>query len=140
MLIGIAPAGSGQTEYDLVHSGGSPDSIMAPMADGGQGEGGVLGFDTKAGAKPTRVLRDDLRLRLCERIERHSRLAFSDTPHPRLRESSRLTRGPSGYRIFSRRFVKSFPALASGFEIETEPRVHALELRMPVAEAGNQVH
>jgi len=40
----------------------------------------------------------------------------------------------SGYRIFSRRFVKSFPALASGFEIETSFTVHALELRMPVAE------
>jgi len=40
----------------------------------------------------------------------------------------------SGYRAFSRRFVKSFPALAQGFEIETELTVHALELRMPVAE------
>ncbi|PJX13598.1 glycosyl transferase [Halomonas sp. 141] len=40
----------------------------------------------------------------------------------------------SGYRIFSRRFVKSFPALAQGFEIETELTVHALELRMPCAE------
>ena len=40
----------------------------------------------------------------------------------------------SGYRVFSRRFVKSFPALARGFEIETELTVHALELRMPIAE------
>jgi glycosyltransferase involved in cell wall biosynthesis len=40
----------------------------------------------------------------------------------------------SGYRVFSRRFVKSFPALASGFETETELTVHALELRMGVAE------
>ena len=40
----------------------------------------------------------------------------------------------SGYRVFSRRFVKSFPALSDGFEIETELTVHALELRMPVAE------
>jgi len=40
----------------------------------------------------------------------------------------------SGYRAFSRRFVKSFPALAPGFEIETELTVHALELRVPVAE------
>jgi hypothetical protein len=40
----------------------------------------------------------------------------------------------SGYRVFSRRFVKSFPILSSGFEIETEISVHALELRMPVAE------
>jgi glycosyltransferase involved in cell wall biosynthesis len=40
----------------------------------------------------------------------------------------------SGYRIFSRRFVKSFPALSSGFEIETELTIHALELGMPVGE------
>jgi len=40
----------------------------------------------------------------------------------------------SGYRVFSRRFVKSFPALATGFETETEYTVHALELRMPMAE------
>ncbi|MEO7240345.1 MAG: glycosyltransferase [Sphingomicrobium sp.] len=40
----------------------------------------------------------------------------------------------SGFRIFSRRFVKSFPVLSSGFEIETEMSVHALELRMPVGE------
>ncbi len=40
----------------------------------------------------------------------------------------------SGYRIFSRRFVKSFPALAGGFETETEFTVHALQLRMPAGE------
>lgn len=40
----------------------------------------------------------------------------------------------SGYRVFSRRFVKSFPALSSGFETETEFTVHALELGMPVDE------
>ncbi|WP_407354312.1 glycosyltransferase family 2 protein [Luteimonas sp. R10] len=40
----------------------------------------------------------------------------------------------SGYRGFSRRFVKSFPGQSSGFEIETELTVHALELHMPVAE------
>ncbi len=40
----------------------------------------------------------------------------------------------SGYRIFSRRFVKSFPVLSVGFEIETEISVHALELKMPTAE------
>lgn len=42
----------------------------------------------------------------------------------------------SGYRVFSRRFVKSFPALSSGFEIETELTIHALELAMPVAEVA----
>lgn len=40
----------------------------------------------------------------------------------------------SGYRIFSRRFVKSFPALSTGFEIETEITIHALALTLPCAE------
>jgi len=40
----------------------------------------------------------------------------------------------SGYRVFSRRFVKSFPVLSDGFEIETELTVHSLELSLPVAE------
>lgn len=40
----------------------------------------------------------------------------------------------SGYRVFSRRFVKSFPALSTGFEIETEMSVHAIHLRLPTAE------
>lgn len=42
----------------------------------------------------------------------------------------------SGYRVFSRRFVKSFPAMSRGFEIETELTIHALELRMPYAEVA----
>ncbi|MFC0677564.1 glycosyltransferase [Lysobacter korlensis] len=40
----------------------------------------------------------------------------------------------SGYRAFSRRYAKSFPAHSAGFDIETELAVHALQLRMPVAE------
>ena len=40
----------------------------------------------------------------------------------------------SGYRVFSRRFVKSFPVLSTGFEIETELTVHALQMHMPVGE------
>ncbi len=40
----------------------------------------------------------------------------------------------SGYRAFSRRFVKSFPAVSGGFEIETEMSVHASQLRIPTAE------
>jgi len=47
---------------------------------------------------------------------------------------NRFTDILSGYRAFSRRFVKSFPALSNGFEIETELTVHALELRMPIGE------
>jgi hypothetical protein len=42
----------------------------------------------------------------------------------------------SGYRAFSRRFVKSFPVLSGGFEIETELTIHALELELPVAEVS----
>jgi glycosyltransferase involved in cell wall biosynthesis len=42
----------------------------------------------------------------------------------------------SGYRVFSRRFVKSFPILSGGFEIETELTVHALELELPVGEVA----
>jgi hypothetical protein len=42
----------------------------------------------------------------------------------------------SGYRVMSRRYVKSFPALSAGFETETELTVHALELRMPIAEVA----
>src|SRR3954471_23777435 len=42
----------------------------------------------------------------------------------------------SGYRAFSRRFVKSFPVLSGGFEIETELTIHALELELPVGEVS----
>ena len=44
----------------------------------------------------------------------------------------------SGYRTFSRRFVKSFPALSAGFETETELTVHALTLNLPIAEVETQ--
>ena len=40
----------------------------------------------------------------------------------------------SGYRVLSRRFVKSFPAMSEGFEIETEISVHASQLRLPISE------
>lgn len=49
---------------------------------------------------------------------------------------NRFTDMLSGYRVMSRRFVKSFPALSSGFEIETELTVHALQVRVPIAEAA----
>jgi glycosyltransferase involved in cell wall biosynthesis len=47
---------------------------------------------------------------------------------------NRFTDMLSGYRVMSRRYVKSFPALSGGFETETELTVHALELRMPISE------
>jgi glycosyltransferase involved in cell wall biosynthesis len=50
----------------------------------------------------------------------------------------RLTDMLSGYRVMSRRLVKSFPALSGGFEIETELVVHALQLRVPVGEVATQ--
>src|SRR5262249_58156292 len=40
----------------------------------------------------------------------------------------------SGYKAFGRRFVKTFPAMSHGFEIETELMIHCLDLRLPVAE------
>jgi hypothetical protein len=46
----------------------------------------------------------------------------------------RVTDMLSGYRVFSRRFVKSFPALSGGFETETEFTVHALDLGLPIGE------
>jgi hypothetical protein len=51
---------------------------------------------------------------------------------------NRVTDMLSGYRAFSRRFVKSFPALSAGFETETELTVHALELDMPVGEVKTE--
>ncbi len=47
---------------------------------------------------------------------------------------ARVTDMLSGYRVFSRRFVKTFPALSGGFETETELTVHALQLAMPLGE------
>ena len=51
---------------------------------------------------------------------------------------NRLSDLLSGYRVFSRRFVKSFPALSEGFEIETELSIHALQLRMPLSEVATR--
>jgi GT2 family glycosyltransferase len=48
--------------------------------------------------------------------------------------ASKYTDMLSGYRVFSRRFVKSLPVLSNGFEIETEFTIHALDLGLPVAE------
>ena len=53
-----------------------------------------------------------------------SRILFGEQPSDLL----------SGYRVMSRRFIKSFPAVSSGFEIETELTLHALSLNIPTAE------
>lgn len=44
----------------------------------------------------------------------------------------------SGYRVFSRRYAKSFPCHSHGFEIETELTIHALELRMRIGEVSTK--
>ena len=51
---------------------------------------------------------------------------------------SRVSDMLSGYRVLSRRFVKSFPALSTGFEIETELTVHALSLNIPLGEIPSE--
>ena len=56
----------------------------------------------------------------------------------RLLFEDRFTDVLSGYRVFSRRFVKSFPALARGFDIEVELTIHTLELRLPIDEVPTQ--
>jgi len=89
-----------------------------------------------------RMLRDDLDMVNCARLPAED---FAYRPGHRLGNrvltglvarvfGNRLSDMLSGYRALSRRFVKSFPALSTGFEIETEITVHALELRLPIAE------
>jgi glycosyltransferase involved in cell wall biosynthesis len=77
----------------------------------------------------TRVDRDPAAFRLGHRLG--NRLLTAFVAHVFGRSISDML---SGYRVFSRRFVKSFPVLSGGFEIETELTVHALELELPVGE------
>jgi glycosyltransferase involved in cell wall biosynthesis len=100
-------------------------------------------YDAAAAPKLVdQMLRDDLDMVNCARIP-----VDSAVYRPGHRLGNRLLTGLvarvfgnqlsdmlSGYRALSRRFVKSFPALSTGFEIETEITVHALELRVPIAE------
>jgi glycosyltransferase involved in cell wall biosynthesis len=95
-----------------------------------------------AGALITRLLEDRLDMVVAARVQQDA--AAYRLGH---RAGNRLLTGfvasvfgarftdiLSGYRVFSRRFVKSFPVLSRGFEIETELTVHALELDLPVTE------
>jgi glycosyltransferase involved in cell wall biosynthesis len=84
---------------------------------------GVRSSDTKAAYRPGHRLGNVILTEILSRIFGRS---FNDIL--------------SGYRVFSRRFVKSFPALSEGFEIETEISIHALELHMPVAEVMTTYH
>jgi hypothetical protein len=97
---------------------------------------------TVAGGLVERLLRDGLDMVNCARVQ-----TIQGVYRPGHRLGNRVLTGLvahvfgkrlgdmlSGYRAMSRRFVKSFPALSAGFEIETEITVHALDLRAPIAE------
>lgn len=104
----------GDDTYDAASSG----KLVAALRDGG--------LDMIVG---TRSASSDLAYRPGHKFGNRAltkivRLIFGD----------RISDMLSGYRVFSRRFVKSFPALTEGFEIETELTIHALELRMPIGE------
>lgn len=106
----------------------------------------VDGDDTYDASRAPNLIEDLLEHRLD--MVNAARVPVADTAYrPGHREGNALFAGVvrlvfgdrirdllSGYRVLSRRFVKSFPALSTGFEIETELTVHALELRMPVME------
>ena len=113
------------------------DADVYVMADGD------LTYDPKAAPKMVRMLIDE-RLDMVVGTRQHeAKEAYRGGHVIGNRLFTRLLSGLfgrsftdifSGYRVFSRRFVKSFPVLSEGFEIETEMSVHALELRMPVGE------
>jgi len=98
----------------------------------------------EAGQMIERLIRERLDMVVGARIDKHADAATYRRGHRfgnlMLTSAVRSVFGGaftdmlSGYRVFSRRYVKSFPALASGFEIETELTVHALEQRMEYAE------
>jgi len=95
-----------------------------------------------ANAMIARLLADRLDMVVASRVDREKAAyrAGHRTGNRMLTTFVAVTFGPtfkdmlSGYRVFSRRFVKSFPLLSSGFEIETELTIHALELGLAVAE------
>jgi glycosyltransferase involved in cell wall biosynthesis len=95
-----------------------------------------------AGAMVGRLIDDGLDMLVAQRIDQEeaayrlghragNRLLSGFTANAFGRSVSDML---SGYRVFSRRFVKSFPVLSGGFEIETELTVHALELGLPAGE------
>jgi glycosyltransferase involved in cell wall biosynthesis len=97
---------------------------------------------SRAGALIERLSEDDADMVVAARIgahDKHARRghAFGNRLFNRIYTTTfgrEFTDIFSGYRAFSRRFVKSFPAVSAGFEIETELSVHASQLRLPVAE------
>ena len=113
------------------------DADVYVMADGD------LTYDPKAAPEMVRMLVDDELEMVVGTRQHEAKEAYRGGHVIGNRLFTRLLAGLfgrsftdifSGYRVFSRRFVKSFPVLSEGFEIETEMSVHALELRMPVGE------
>jgi len=104
---------------DATYDAPSAPALISELIDGG--------IDMVVGA---RVSQDDAAYRRGHQFGNRALTAFVATVFGKdMRDML------SGYRVLSRRFVKSFPALSSGFEIETELTVHALELDMPIMEA-----
>ena len=103
---------------DATYDAASAPRLIAALAEGG--------FDMVVGS---RVTAEDLAYRRGHQIGNRILTGFVASVF-----GTGLRDMLSGYRIFSRRFVKSFPALSSGFEIETELTIHALELELPTAE------
>ena len=102
---------------DTYHAASAPDMVRLALADGLDMVNGMR-VTTVAGAyRPGHLLGNRVLTGIVRGIF-----------------GNRVSDMLSGYRVFSRRFVKSFPALSSGFETETEFTVHALELRMPIGE------
>jgi glycosyltransferase involved in cell wall biosynthesis len=102
---------------DTYDAAAAPEMVRMLLADRLDMVTGVRVTDAAAAYRPGHRLGNRV-------ITGVVRLVFGD----------RITDMLSGFRVFSRRFAKSFPALAAGFETETEFTVHALELRMPVGE------
>jgi glycosyltransferase involved in cell wall biosynthesis len=106
---------------DTYDAGAAPEMVQALVEQGLDMVTGRRTTDVKAAYRPGHKFGNRLLSGIVRRI-------FGD----------RISDMLSGYRVLSRRFVKSFPALAQGFEIETELTVHALELRMPMAEIATR--
>lgn len=109
--------------YVLVDGDGTYDAAAAPwLVDALLGDG----LDMVSGA---RVAQDDAAYRTGHRLGNRVLTGLV-----RMSFGRRFEDMLSGYRVFSRRFVKSFPASSGGFEIETELTVHALQMRLPAQE------
>jgi glycosyltransferase involved in cell wall biosynthesis len=110
--------------YLLVDGDDTYDALVAPD---------MLGFARDGGYDLVNCIRDDVEHSAYRRGHRWGNDLL--TGAVRRIFGDRVKDMLSGYKLLSRRFVKSFPALSQGFDIETELTVHALELSMPIAHA-----